>query len=251
MRICALSLVLFFLLSDVACSSEAALERLVQETLASPRVPKKGAVRFQALCHSARVYGFQKGFQWKYAAFMRAVRQREDMFEALFDFRRLLIGNRMLPPIVRWAGPSARLVDETEIRVSRESYQIVAPARMVLRAPTFREYFQCDTSVLPIEKALLPESAEERGEWKKALAYGWREGVAHAQSVFDASIHRLASDYRGMLRFLILEKEGRVTAPVLQRGALSERVDETKRTLEPEVFQITAPARFTQGGDHK
>ncbi|MBO4335527.1 MAG: type IV secretory system conjugative DNA transfer family protein [Desulfovibrio sp.] len=208
--------------------------------------PKSMGLREKSLEQAARVYGFQRGFAWRYTKLYAALQARSQEFAKIFDFRRLLLPGRILPPVIRWSGPATRIISDTQASHVEAEYRIVAKARFVAEAPGLESYFRVDCAVLEPESVLLPRDAGERSLWQKALTRGWHEGSAHALTVFDQNMAKIVGDFRGILQFLRLQNMGLVSLPVLEQNQPTIQVKDEVLALDAQSFRIRLPARFCE-----
>jgi len=205
---------------------------------------KRHTARMKVLGDTARTLGFQEGFKWQYQLLMDEAEKREDRFAKIFDFRRLLIDNRVLPPVIRWSGPAMRLESDSYATEVEAQYRIVAPARIVSNPPSWRDYIEVEAEVLRPADEILPATSAEADVWKEMIHEGWGEGVEHARTVFEMSMTRLVSDFRGILRFKMLADKGLVSVPVLAQGDLGVQVGDNVLNVDQKTFRITVPAEF-------
>ena len=192
---------------------------------------------------------FQQGLRWRYSQLENACRRRSNELDRMFDFRPLLIDGRVLPPVIRWAGRSMSLHDESSATAVDATYRIIQPARIVSTAPIWEAYLLKDFDAFDGTLEVMPRTSDEKTSWRLGVEKGWDEGVAHADEVFDMNMARLVSDYRGMLRFKMLAKAGMLSIPVLAEGRLGVRVGDKTLDVNQTVFRITAPAGF-RGSQH-
>lgn len=199
-----------------------------------------------AMSEAARTLGFQEGFKYEYEKLLEEAEARSAELERIFDFRRLLIDDKVLPPVIRWSGPAMELHSDTDATEVEAQYKIEAPARLVMSPPSFRDYLQMDTNVLEPANEILPDNARERDIWKEEATRGWDEGKEHARTVMDMAFDKLTADYRGILRFKMLADQGLVSVPILAKGDLGIQVGDNILNMDQKVFRITLPASFRQ-----
>lgn len=205
---------------------------------------EKATLRLRMLAEAASTLGFQQGLAWRYGKLMEACEKRAQTFERVFNFGPLLMDGRVLPPVIRWAGKGVSLGGDGEAKSVEASYRIVRPAALVTQAPTWRDYLMAGVPDEENRPALLPSSSAEKKAWQAGAKDGWAAGVREADELFAVNMNRLVADYRGILRFKMLERRGMVSVPVLAEGRLAVRVG--KRTLDvgETTFRITVPAAF-------
>ena len=248
MRFFCVWLACVFVLWSGICSADPGEEAFVRllESVPSTQAAKPNA-RIRVLRTSAKAYGFQ----WQYQRYLDGVERLGQRFATVFDFRRLLLADKVVPPVVVAVGSATAIASDTLATSFRKQYRIIAPARMVAEPPSHYDYLLSTMDVVQPPARLLPKTAQEKQQWKEALHEGWVEGLAHAKTVFDANMERLLRDYRGIVRFRLLEKEGLIASPSIAKGGLDSEVSDTVLTVDPSVVRITAPGRFTKRGSHE
>lgn len=236
-------------------SSEVEAEKRIADLLNMKRKKKSKkeglSARSRTMAEAASTLGFQEGFKYEYEKLLAEAESRSSEMERIFDFRRLLIDGKVLPPVIRWSGPLMELHSDTDATQVDAQYRIEAPARLVMSPPSFRDYLQTSTEVLQPANEILPDNSAERSLWKEEALAGWNEGVAHARTVMDLAFDRLISDYRGILRFKMLADQGLVSVPILARGDLGIQVGDDVLSVDQKVFRITLPASFKNAAAKK
>jgi len=226
---------------------ERQLARCLEESFQRPKAKTLG-VREASLTHTARVYGFQRGFAWRYGELYQALQAKSQEFTKIFDFRRLLLHGRILPPVIRWSGPATRIASDDLASHVEAQYQIVARARFVAEPPGLETYFWVDCEVVEPEQVLLPKDSQERELWQEGLVRGWKEGSAHAFVVFEQNMARIVADYRGILQFLRLQAMGLVSLPIVEEERPAIQVKDEVLAIDAQTFRIRLPARFCEAG---
>lgn len=204
----------------------------------------KGSLRERALGEAASTLAFQQGLRWRYAKLMAACREREHFFERIFNFGPLLMDDRVLPPVIRWAGRGVTLGRNGEARSVEASYRIIRPAAIVTKAPTWRDYLMTGVPETGNRPVILPSTQAEKKVWERGVTDGWAAGAAAADELFTVNMNRLVADYRGILRFRMLERRGMVSLPVLAEGRIAVRVEKHTLHVGETTFRISVPAEF-------
>lgn len=220
------------------------LDQLLNRTRQRKSQNKNLSARAKMVSETAHTLGFQEGVRYEYGKLYDAVEARSPEIDKIFDFQRLLIDGKVLPPVIRWSGPTMELHSDTDATEMEAQYRIEAPARLVMSPPSYRDYLQMDTEVLEPANEILPDNSEEKALWKEEALKGWNEGVEHARTVMDMNFDRLVSDYRGILRFKMLADQGLVSVPILAKGDLGIQVGDNILNVDQKVFRITLPASF-------
>lgn len=200
--------------------------------------------RDAALRQAAGTMAFQKAVRHGYGLLRAQCEARAHVFDRIFNFRQLLLEGRVLPPVILWMGPATRLEPEDAARSVEASYRIARPARLVSRAPSWRDYIMADFAALEPAQGYLPKNSHEEEVWKEGVDQGWQEGLEQAQELFGMNMARLVADYRGMLRFHMLAQKGMVSMPRLAEGKLGLKVGKRTLDINETIFRITVPAGF-------
>ena len=201
-------------------------------------------IRDSALKQAAGTMAFQKAVRHGYGLLREACENRALVFDRIFNFRQLLLEGRVLPPVIRWMGPATSLKSGDNAKSVEATYRIESPARIVSRAPTWRDYLMADFAALEPQQGYLPENGHEEDIWKEGVDLGWKEGLEQARQLFELNMARLVADYRGMLRFHLLAQRGMVSMPRLSEGKLGLKVGKRTLAINETVFRITVPAGF-------
>ena len=225
-------------------SEEKDFEDLLNLRRSEAKKTVKMTARMRVIGDTASTMGFQMGFRHQYARLLAAAKTRSNEFEKAFDFRRLLIDGRVLPPVIRWSGPAINVESDDYATEVEAQYRIVSPAKIVSSPPSWEQYLEADMEVLKPAAEILPDGGDERSVWRESAKKGWAEGAAHAYEVFEMNLNKLVSDYRGILRFKMLAERGLVSVPVLARGDLGIRVGKDVLSMDQKSFRITVPAEF-------
>ena len=91
---------------------------------------------------------------------------------------------------------------------------------------------------------ILPSTQAEKKVWERGVTDGWAAGAAAADELFTVNMNRLVADYRGILRFRMLERRGMVSLPVLAEGRIAVRVEKHTLHVGETTFRISVPAEF-------
>ena len=116
--------------------AEAELHALLDRQFQKEKRQTPKNLRERAVRSTARALGFQEGCRFQYERLLERVRAHNAEFSKIFDFRRLLIHDRVLPPVIYATGRATRIASGTLATEVRATYTIVEPARIVGNAPT-------------------------------------------------------------------------------------------------------------------
>jgi defect-in-organelle-trafficking protein DotC len=64
---------------------------------------------------------------------------------------------------------------------------------------------------------MLPETDAEKIIWKETLVRGWSAGTIQADHEMNDRIEQLGSDYQGMIRYMRLVNEGKISEPIIAK----------------------------------
>lgn len=176
-------------------------------------------IRQDSMKEAARSYGARGGLAWRTHQIMLKLEENAAALDKTFNFRRLLItapSNLLIePPIINEALNAFVVSGEgSEAAVSDAVYKISRKARIVAAPRHWREYLERSwTNVEAPPDILLPESPEERKNWRLWVAEGWQQGIVQADDTFQADLNRLTADFEGMVRYRNLLAQGKVSAP--------------------------------------
>jgi len=166
-----------------------------------------------------RQEGFQTGFRGGKAQraweLTQALTARNTTLNALYDFRTLISTEGWLPPVIDEAKDVANISPE-QIRTASHVYQIVVPERFVSNPPSWRTWLLAGLGTTPAtddESGIVPKTRNEEHLWREAIEKGWKAGREGADNTLEASFNRLTRDYRGMLLYSTLLRQGFITRP--------------------------------------
>ena len=201
-------------------------------------------LRARMLTEAAGTVAFQKGVRRTYADLLAACHKRALALDRIFGFQALLLQGRVLPPVLRWIEAATTLESPDTARSVEAAYRIEQPARLVSRAPSWRDYLEQEFEAFEPGKELLPRTSEEVAIWQEGVRRGWAEGCEQGRQLFALNLARLVADFRGMLRFNELAQQGMISLPGLSKGKLGIRVGNRSLHMNETVFRITVPAAF-------
>lgn len=204
------------------------------------------AVRYEALREVAHTLGVQAGVRYRYDALNALLDSNRQTLDRLFDFRPLMLHDgRVAPPVIDEAAGAYRIASDTEASQVQASYSIEQDARLVSRAPDWRDYLvQHYPAFERPDEVMLPKALDERRVWSAAVTAGWWEGVAQAERLFDIHRARLKRDYLGMARFKRLALHGMVDVPLLAESPLGVVVHGRRLNIGERIFRITSTTDF-------
>lgn len=198
-------------------------------------------IRAQALRETATTLGARGALAWRSEHIDDALEKQATYLNHVFDFNRLLLKHNVLPPILAESQGNLNLANNDTIRMDAKTYKIVAPARFVTAAPTWRNYLWLSYKRPEIpNKTLLPITKAEAKIWNYYLKKGWQEGLQQANEIFAANLSRLKRDYLGMILYRRLLAQGIITSPKVAKADLGVTGNAKELRIQDEVMRITA-----------
>jgi defect-in-organelle-trafficking protein DotC len=151
-----------------------------------------------------------------------------------------------LPPVIDEAVDVAHITPN-QIRMANRVYEIIAPERFVSNPPSWRSWLFAGLSTaatLGPESSVMPENSVQKGLWQAAIRQGWEEGRVSADHTLEANFNRLIRDYRGMLLYSYVLREGLISLPVVTDQQQSVTGDRQKLTTGDRVRTLKENAGF-------
>lgn len=203
-------------------------------------------LRARAQKRAAYTLGVQSAVAWRYRRIDKLLDQQGAVLSRIYNFRPFLIDNgRVMPPIVRTTQATFRVINGRTATASQATYQVIAPARIVTRPPSWRGYLLRNFQVIDHPNpVLLPRNAHERRRWIRAVKAGWKRGVAQADEVFRVNLARLKAAIEGVMTYRWLAREGVISMPYLARGNLGIVRDKRKLVIGGRVYRISVPSQW-------
>lgn len=174
---------------------------LVQiEQLAPARAPASTPaqnLRARSQREAALSLGAQAGLAWRGAQIRAVLEGQASQLDQIYDFKRLLHGGHALPPVITESRNGFRVEGPDAARSQRISWTIVAPAKLVSLAPSWRDYLMRQDPAVDLDQVpdlLRPATDAERAAWREAVREGWRQGVAQMDAIFQAQVAQLTRD---------------------------------------------------------
>ncbi len=172
--------------------------------------------RRQLLEESGRNTGFRGGKAERAWELRQALEGQIGRLNTLYDFRTLISREGWLPPVIDEAVDVAHITPR-QIRTASHVYEIIVPERFVSNPPSWRTWLMAGLSSSGPDEtvAVTPENRLQKALWQAAVRQGWGEGRQSADQTLEANFNRLTRDYRGMLMYSPLLRQGFITAPVV------------------------------------
>lgn len=179
--------------------------------------PDVSETRRQLLEEAGRTVGFRGGKAQRAWELRQSVERRSGRLDLLYDFRTLISPEGWLPPVIDEAIDVAHITPR-QIRTAHKVYQIIAPERFVSNPPSWRRWLFAGLSEGMgggPESSVVPENSTQRDIWHDAIRKGWEEGRTSADHTLEANFNRLVRDFRGMLLYSYVLREGLISKPVV------------------------------------
>lgn len=203
--------------------------------------PEVSALRVQSLQDAAMSLGAQSGLAWRAAQINQILQDKSKLLDQAFNFNGLMLGAHVLPPVLVTTDKSIKIDSVDTIRLSDQTYKILAQAKFVSVPPTWRDYLlmNYDFPPYPAEN-MLPTNALEQQMWRDAVAIGWQQGIQQADNIFSDDLARLTRDIKGMALYRKLLNQGMVSQPFVAKSSLGITGSGEEMTINDQVMRIMA-----------
>lgn len=183
-------------------------------------------LRLPAMKDTALTYGARGGLAYTSWQINKMLEDRSAYLNEVYSFNKLILrgpdGATVLPPIISEAKSAYELKDSgRSIRVADQVFEIIKQAQFTPTAPMWHTYLIREYSP-PNEPnpVILPKTDREKRLWAKYIKEGWEAGEKQANDIFSSDLNKLERDYQGMIRYLSLLEEGKVSKPIIAKGDL-------------------------------
>ncbi|WP_419721259.1 type IV secretory system conjugative DNA transfer family protein [Pectobacterium atrosepticum] len=202
--------------------------------------------RWQMLNDAGKTLGFRGGKAQRAWELTQALIARESTLNAMYDFRPLISAEGWLPPIIDEAQDVAHITS-SQIRTSSKVWTIIRPERFVSNPPGWRNWLLrgLATKATPgTEGTVIPEDSSQRQIWEDALRKGWKEGRENADLTLEANVNQLTRDYRGMMLYSLLWRQGMISRPEIDDQHQTVTGTGQKLVTGDRVRRLTSHASF-------
>jgi len=202
--------------------------------------------RADMIRQAGRTVGYQGGKAQRAWELGQALTARNSTLNALYDFRTLISNDGWLPPVIDEAQDVAHITPD-QIRTASHVYQIIAPERFVSNPPSWRSWLLAGlgtSAATGPANGILPKTSDEKKIWHAAIESGWLEGRAGADHVLEANFNRLTRDYRGMVLYSTLLRQGFISRPRVSDEAQTVTGNRQKLVTGDRVRRIREHAGF-------
>lgn len=207
--------------------------------------------RYQMLTETGQTLGFRGGRAQRAWELRQALETRDSSLNALYDFRPLLSPEGWLPPVIDEARDVAHITGE-QIRTANTVWSIVVPERFVSNPPGWRSWLLTglSTETTAPDPAVIPEDSDQRKVWERAVRKGWEDGRVAADHILEANFNRLARDYRGMMLYALLRRQGMISGPQVTDTVQSVTGTRDKLVTGDRVRRLKTHAGFELNKTH-
>lgn len=214
--------------------------------VSKPDASQVSDTRRQLLEEAGRTIGFRGGKAERAWQLRNAMDTRFTRLELVYDFRTLISREGWLPPVITEAADIAHITPD-QIRTASRVYEIIVPERFVSNPPSWRTWLFAglsSTEAAGPDHSVLPENSVQKALWQAAVRKGWEEGRISADHTLEANFNRLTRDYRGMLLYSQLLRQGFITQPVVADQQQTVTGDRQKLMTGDRVRTIKEKAGF-------
>lgn len=196
-------------------------------------------MRRQALQEIAGALGSSGGLSFRTSQIKTEVDCYAVDLDKLYDFKKLIIDNGVLPPVLTEGLANYAQESSEQVRIADKIYKIEEKAKFVSVYPTWRNYlrFSFPSYEMP-DAAYLPKNDAEKSVWDAAVKEGWEKGVKQANEIYETAYAKLDRDYKGMIKYKILLAEGLVTPTIIGKQNLGITGGGREMSINDQVFRI-------------
>jgi defect in organelle trafficking protein DotC len=208
--------------------------------------------RVKAIVDSGRSIGIKAGINWQLYYFNKSLEKHSRDLDLIYDFGKLMIKGRVVPPVISEVRDIYSQDDETSIKISGISYKIESQARFSSVPPNWRSYLsfgQGNTDFTP-QVAGLSLNGEEATFYKQSIKDGFQDGIEQANKMIGHGFDRLNRDYTGMIRFNTFVLQGRISMPIVANANIPVTQTGDTLTLDEKLLRITVLPSFNSNLDN-
>ena len=197
----------------------------------------------------------QSAFHFAYsAAYYKRTRDKHDelvakdkLYSQIFPFHMLTEDEgRVKPPVILEIPFSREIENKRTIRETKRRYRIAKQAEVILRPPTYLDYFNNLLTKKPDLPSvyMIPLNDEELVYWRKGVMHGWVEGNEKANIVIQQDIRTLFSEFIGMLRYHAQANAKILNRPSTKNTHVGTNARGNVINIGESVFEITRLPEF-------
>jgi defect-in-organelle-trafficking protein DotC len=209
-------------------------------------VSKKNTLRIIELKSEALRISTLHSFYSNFNELKNGLISKSSNLDTIFNFTPLMLsGGSILPPVISENNNRINKNKNTLI-LTKRSFDITSPARLISTVPTWRDYVISTKHVLPPTPSedILPSNELEKLAWQASIKAGWNLGKNQAEDELVQSIRRLTTDYLGMLRFTLLLKKNMISAPYVSVTNLGITNTDTNLNIGQSSIKLIQPSFF-------
>ncbi|NLH83751.1 MAG: type IV secretion system DotC family protein [Phyllobacteriaceae bacterium] len=211
--------------------------------------------RLDLVTKAAHGAGIRAGFAEEMERIAASLRDGELVadLDRRYDFASE-VTDGIVPPVVAEIHDVAEVASDRRLILTLGSFEIVRPARLATRPPTWRDYLLVEAYSAPAPTAVGPRNGAEQSAWDEAYGSATEIGIREARATFTENLDRLDRDLAGMRRYHELAARGALSLPIVTTGKNKLRIskngrraDVDERVVELKVtpsFKAASPAAF-------
>ncbi|MCP2041875.1 defect-in-organelle-trafficking protein DotC [Neisseria sp. HSC-16F19] len=207
--------------------------------------------RYTAIKDSGMSIGLQAGINHQLHQFNQEIKKRERDLDTVYDFGRLMIKGRVVPPVISEARDIYAQNDDYSLTIAGASYRIESQARFSSVPPNWREYLNLGNGNKDFTPQImgLALKSNEKAVFEKAIREGFKDGIEQANQMISHNFDRLNRDYTGMLRFDTFVRQGKVTMPVVAQADIPVTHSGNTLTVDETLLRLTVLPSFKSDMD--
>lgn len=216
--------------------------------------PSEEMARYKALEQVAISIGAQHGFASEIESQKARILEVQSDLDKAIDFRQIMFAASgtelelfLLPPVIReFDGVASVNESNTILRITEKTYQIHKPERLVLSPPNWREYLIMDQTprIKQPHPSMLPKTEQEQEVWEQGIQKGWEAGARQGAREMESRILDLHTDYVGMLKYMRMVQEGKISEPVITKVAVPVAGNGQELRINDVTYRLTLDSRL-------
>ena len=172
---------------------------------------------------------------------------QSDVLDDIYNFRRLLLKDNLMPPVLQESHHNIRYDSSSTIRISDRYVEIVKPAVFVSVVPTWRDYLYMNyTAPEDLSHSVFPRTKTERISWNAGLLEGWRTGVWQARMIFSSNVGSITRDLKGILLYRQLLAKRMVSPTITGKASLGVTGGDYAMHLNDRILRITSQSTLSK-----
>ncbi|PPC77616.1 hypothetical protein C4K68_09665 [Pokkaliibacter plantistimulans] len=203
------------------------------------------SIRATAMSTEACRIASQTALSWQYSQQVERLKMHSYALDRAVNFSTFIRQGILLPAIS--SQENLQKIEGNNLINTSVRYKLVEGARFVMTAPTWRSYLL--KSFPPPDtpnKGIWPRNPQEKALWISQVNKCWIVGTTQAQEVLRNSIARMIADIDQRVTFLVLEKRGVVSMPIVARSTHGTIRSSDGKTISigDEVYSVTRHSNF-------